>query len=351
MKNIKIAVFDAKPYDIESLNHKNKEFNFELKFFKSHLTPDTLPLVKGFDAVCLFVNDVVNEPIAEELKQSGVKLIALRCSGYNNIDLKAVLGKVHVVRVPSYSPYAVAEHALAMMLTLNRKTHKAFYRTQDNNFTINGLLGFDMHGKTAGVIGTGQIGRVLISILKGFGMKVLAYDTFENKEAAINLGFEYVQLEEIYKKSDIISLHCPLTPETQYLINEKSIGLMKNGVMLINTSRGKLIDTKALIKGLKSGKIGYAGLDVYEEEGDTFFEDLSSTILTDDVLARLLTFHNVLITSHQAFFTQEALDNIAATTFNNIKDFFEDKPLKNEICYHCGQDTMNCDKIKNGRCF
>ncbi len=351
MSTKRIAFYDAKPYDIIFFEKANKKFGYELKFFNGHLTVDTITLAKGFDTVCLFVNDIATAEVIKTLKDYGIKLIALRSAGYNNIDLKSAYENIHVVRVPAYSPYAVAEHAVAMMLTLNRRTHKAYYRTQDNNFTITGLLGFDMYGKTAGIIGTGQIGKVLINILKGFGMKVLANDAFPNKELAEKTGFEYTDLGTLYKNSDIISLHCPLTPETQYLINKESIGAMKDGVMLINTSRGKLIDTKALIAGLKSGKIGYAGLDVYEEESEYFFEDFSSQNINDDILARLLTFNNVLITSHQAFFTKEALTNIASTTLQNIKDFFDNKELKNEICYRCGQVTGQCSKKEKGKCF
>lgn len=346
-----IAMFDTKPYDSESFDSANQKHGFEIKYFKGHLTMDTIRLAQDFDSVCLFVNDIVNQEIVDKLNSFGIQLIALRCAGYNNIDLKAVYNKIHVVRVPSYSPYAVAEHAMAMILTLNRKTHKAYNRTQDGNFTIQGLLGFDLFGKTIGVIGTGQIGKILIGIAKGFGMKVLAFDSFPNVEYAKTAGFEYTDLDTLYQNSDIISLHCPLTPETQYIVNAGSIAKMKNGVMLINTSRGKLIDTKALINGLKSRKIGYAGLDVYEEESEYFFEDYSTEILDDDVLARLLTFSNVLITSHQAFFTKEALTNIAETTLKNISNYFENQPLQNEICYRCSQDTINCAKAKTGKCF
>lgn len=351
MQTKKIAVFDAKPYDTEFFDAANLKYGYAVKYFKGHLTVDTLPLAQGFDAVCLFVNDTVNPPVIEKLTEFGIRLIALRCAGYNNIDLKSAYNKIHVVRVPSYSPYAVAEHAMAMMLTLNRKTHKAYNRTQEGNFTISGLLGFDMSGKTLGVIGTGQIGKILIRIAQGFGMKVAAFDSFPNPEFAKTAGFDYVELPALYQNSDIISLHCPLTPETQYIINKESIERMKDGVMLINTSRGKLIDTKALIEGLKDRKIGYAGLDVYEEESEYFFEDFSAEILDDDVLARLLTFSNVLITSHQAFFTREALTNIAETTLQNIAGFFDGKPLANEICYRCGQDTAACGKVTAGKCF
>ncbi|MGL4368411.1 MAG: 2-hydroxyacid dehydrogenase, partial [Spirochaetota bacterium] len=273
----------------------------------------------------------------------------MRCAGYNNVDLKAAYGKMHVARVPAYSPYAVAEHAVALIMTLNRKTHKAYFRTRDNNFTINGFNGFDMNGKTAGVAGTGKIGKVLIKILKGFGMDVLAYDSFEDADAARELGFTYVPLDELYRRSDIISLHCPLTKETRYMINEDTIAAMKAGVMIINTGRGQLIDTKALIKGLKSRKIGSAGLDVYEEEGDYFFEDFSVKGLDDDLLARLLTFPNVLVTSHQAFFTNEALAKIADTTLGNVKLFLEKGEIPNEICYRC--QSGECLKKKTGKCF
>jgi D-lactate dehydrogenase len=351
MEKKRVAFFDAKPYDIEYFDGMNKKFGFELKYFKGHLTEDTVPLAKGFDAVCLFVNDTVTPAIVDALKGFGVGLIALRSAGYNNVDLKAAYGKVHVVRVPAYSPYAVAEHAMALILALNRKTHKAYYRMLDNNFTINGLLGFDLHGKTAGVLGTGKIGRIMIGILKGFGMRVLAYDPFPNAKIAKEDGFEYTGKDTLYRESDIITLHCPLTPETQYIIGADSIGKMKTGVMIINTSRGKLIDTKALIDGLKSRKIGYAGLDVYEEESEYFFEDYSGQIIEDDTLARLMSFNNVLITSHQAFFTKEALTNIADTTLTNIRDYFDHQPLANEICYQCGQDKTNCDKVKTGKCF
>ncbi len=351
MKAVKVAFFDAKSYDSEYFDKLNVNFGFELKYFKGHLTSDTIPIANGFNAVCLFVNDQADAKIISDLRNFGIGLIAMRCSGYNNVDLNAAYKNIHVVRVPAYSPYAVAEHAVALMLTLNRKTHKAYYRNLDKNFTITGLLGFDMYNKTAGIIGTGQIGKVLIHILRGFGMRVLAYDSFPNEELAKKEGFEYVTLDDLYSQSDIISLHCPLTPETQYMIDENSIGRMKDGVMIINTSRGKLIKTKALIGGLKDKKIGYAGLDVYEEESDYFFEDKSGDVLDDDVLARLLTFNNVLVTSHQAFFTQEALANIAQTTLQNIKDYFDGKPLVNEICYQCGQVRENCLKVKDGRCF
>ena len=332
---IKIAFFDAKPYDIESFDKANKDFNYKISYFKGHLTVDTAPLTKGFQVVCVFVNDTVDKDVIDILEGNEVKLIAIRAAGYNNIDLKSLLNKIPVVRVPAYSPYAVAELAITLMLTLNRKVHKAYFRTRDNNFTLNGLLGFDMHGKTVGIIGTGKIGKVAINILKGFGMRILAYDVFPDMEYQKTGGFQYVDLDVIYRESDIISLHCPLTKETYRLINEASIAKMKNGVMIINTGRGMLIDSKALIEGLKTGKVGYAGLDVYEEESDYFFEDFSNKIITDDVLARLLSFNNVMITSHQGFFTQEALSSIAITTLKNVQDFFVNRKSTNEICYKC----------------
>ncbi len=349
MKKIRVLFYDAKPYDRVSFEASNPNSHLEFKFLGSHLNEDTAVIAQGYDVICLFVNDRLTAGIADTLVRNGVKLVALRCAGYNNVDLQAVFQKLHVVRVPAYSPYAVAEHAAALMLSLNRKTHKAYYRTRDNNFTINGLMGFDMYGKTAGVIGTGQIGRIVIQILKGFGMKVLAYDKFPNQTYAQELGFEYVALDELYQCSDIISLHCPLTKETHHLIDEESIRKMKDDVMLINTGRGQLIDSKALVDALRNKRVGAAGLDVYEEESEYFFEDFSTTIMDDDVLARLISFPNVLITSHQGYFTREALRNIANTTLQNIDDYFQGKALTNEICYQCCDD--DCRKKTEGRCF
>lgn len=346
---LKIAFFDTKPYDRISFDIENTKFGFSIIYFESKLTEQTASLAKDFDVVCAFVNDVLNAQVLGSLTGNNVKLVAMRCAGYNNVDLKKAYKNIHVVRVPAYSPYAVAEHAVALILTLNRKTHKAFSRTRDNNFSINGFLGFDMYGKTAGVIGTGKIGQKLISILNGFGIKVLAYDKFPNEELAGKLGFVYTDLDTIYSESDILSLHCPLNTETHHMIDNDSISRMKDNVMIINTSRGGLIDTVSLIENLKTGKIGSAGLDVYEEEGDYFFEDYSSQIITDDILARLLTFPNVLITSHQAFFTREALSNIANTTLTNISDYFKRNVLPNEVCYRCDENT--CPKEKTGRCF
>jgi len=335
MTNVKIAFFDAKPYDIESFNEINHHYGFTIKFFKFHLTPDNVVLAQGYDAVVIFVNDTVDSGMIIKLKEYGVKLIALRSAGFNNVDLKAALDNIRVVRVPAYSPHAIAEHTVALMLTLNRKVHRAYFRTRDTNFALNGLLGFDMFGKTAGVIGTGKIGRVLVKILRGFGMEVLLTDNNPDASFADETGSRYVSLDDLYRNSDIISLNCPLTEETEYMINSSSIRCMKKGVMLINTGRGKLIKTADLIEGLKSGQIGSAGLDVYEEESRFFFEDLSDRVLADDVLARLLTFNNVIITSHQGFFTREAIHNIAETTLKNIDDFFAGRALENEVCFNC----------------
>ncbi len=335
MDKPKIAFFDAKPYDTESFNELNSKYGYTIKYFKFHLTTDNVVLAKGYDAVVIFVNDTVDAEMIMKLKEYGVKLIALRSAGFNNVDLKAALNNISVVRVPSYSPHAIAEHTVALMLTLNRKVHRAYFRTRDTNFALNGLLGFDMYGKTAGVIGTGRIGKVLTQILRGFGMEVLLNDMYPDEQFAKETGSRYTGLDEIYRNSDIISLNCPLTKETEYMINTSTIGMMKKGVMLINTGRGKLIKTADLIEGLKSGQVGSAGLDVYEEESEFFFEDLSDRVLADDVLARLLTFNNVIITSHQGFFTREAIQNIAETTLKNIDDFFAGRKLENEVCFGC----------------
>lgn len=329
--NYKIAFFDTKPYDEVSFNQINQKFGFEIKYFKGHLNINNVPLTKGFDAVCIFVNAVADAEVIDELAKNDVKVIALRCAGYNNVDLNAAKNRIKVVRVPAYSPYAVAEHTLALMLTLNRKTHKAYNRTREGNFALNGLMGFDMHGKTAGIIGTGKISKILIQTLRSMGLKVIAYDIFPDYAFAEKYEIEYSSLDHLYANADIISLHCPLTKDTEYIINETSIAKMKNGVMIINTGRGKLINTHALIQGLKSKKIGAAGLDVYEEESEYFFEDRSNRVMDDDILARLLSFNNVIVTSHQAFFTQEAMHNIAETTLQNIQDFIDEKPLVNEV--------------------
>ncbi|TAE19784.1 MAG: 2-hydroxyacid dehydrogenase, partial [Bacteroidetes bacterium] len=278
-----------------------------------------------------FVNDVVNAETLTLLAQFGVQIVALRCAGYNNVDLPTALRLgLPTVRVPAYSPYSVAEHTVGLMLTLNRKIHRAYNRVKEGNFALDGLLGFDFHGLTVGIIGTGKIGEIVAQIMKGFGCKLKAFDVQKNK-ACEDLGVEYVSLETLFAESDVITLHCPLTPQTFHIINPDTIAQMKKGVMLVNTSRGALIDTKAVIEGLKSRKIGYLGLDVYEEEGDLFFQDLSDKVIQDDVFMRLLTFPNVLITGHQAFFTQNAMNNIAETTLQNLADFEAGKPLKNEV--------------------
>ncbi|MDN5303912.1 MAG: D-lactate dehydrogenase [Fusobacteriaceae bacterium] len=327
---MKVAFFDTKKYDRKYFDKFNK--NHKIKYFETKLNVDSVALAKGYDAVCVFVNDEVNKEVLEKLKEYNIKLVALRCAGYNNVDLKTAkeLG-IKVVRVPAYSPYAVAEHTVALILTLNRKIHKSYLRTREANFTLSGLTGFDLNGKTAGIIGTGKIALIVIKILKGFGMKVLAYDPYPNYEKSKELDFEYTTLENLYKNSDIISLHCPLTKDTKYIINKESIDIMKDGVMIVNTGRGALINTQDLINGLKSQKIGYAALDVYEEEGDYFFEDYSDTIISDDILARLLSFNNVLVTSHQAFLTEEALSNIAETTLKNLFEFENKLSLTNEV--------------------
>jgi len=346
---VKIAFYDTKPYDEKSFEGKNADYGFEFTYLKTRLNKRTAALAAGHEVVCAFVNDEISLETADILHEGGVRLIALRSAGYNNVDLKAVYGRLHVVRVPAYSPHAVAEHAAALILALNRKTHRAYYRTRDNNFSIDGLMGFDLNGRTAGVIGTGKIGRILVKILHGFGMKILAYDGYPDADFAVKYGLSYTGLDELYAESDLISLHCPLTPETSHMINARSISMMKDDVMIINTGRGQLIDTAALIDALKSGHVGSAGLDVYEEEGDYFFEDFSSSTIEDDILARLLTFNNVLVTSHQAFFTKEAIGNIADTSFQNIEQFRKNESLVNEICYRC--DKGHCAKKESGRCF
>ncbi len=329
---MKITFFDTKPYDREYFDRANEEFGFELEYHRSLLRKESAVLAQGSEAVCIFVNDVADREAIEALASWGVKLIALRAAGFNNVDVNAAheFG-MQVCRVPAYSPYAVAEHAAALMLALNRKIHRAYWRTRDGDFSLHGLLGFDMHGKTAGVIGTGEIGRKVISILGGFGMDILAYDPYPNLDYERRAGFKYTMLDDLYARSDIVTLHCPLTPETRHMISGESISKMKPGVMLINTGRGQLIDTNALIEGLKEKRIGSAGLDVYEEESEYFYKDMSDRIIDDDTLARLLTFNNVIVTSHQGFFTKEALTNIARTTLRNIADFHKGKPLKNAV--------------------
>ena len=327
----KIAFFGAKPYDIASFDKVNEKYNYDIRYYKGHLNPNNVVLTQDTDAVCIFVNDTADAAVIDAMVDNGVKLLALRCAGFNNVDLKAAKGKLPVVRVPAYSPYAVAEYSLALMLSLNRKIHRAYWRTRDGNFSLNGLMGLDMHGKTIGIIGTGKIAKILIRLLKGFGMRILAYDLYPDMKFAGEEGISYVSLDELYRESDIISLHCPLTDQTKYMIDKDSIDKMKEGVMIINTGRGLLINTNDLIEGLKEKKIAAAGLDVYEEEGEYFYEDKSDKIIDDDVLARLLSFNNVIVTSHQAFFTKEALHNIAETTLQNIEDFRCHRPLVNEV--------------------
>ena len=328
---MKLAFFDTKSYDIPGFDRYGIPAGVEIKYFEPNLNRDTVTLAAGFDAVCVFVNDTVDAVVVDKLYQLGVKAIVLRCAGFNNVDIKACEGKLRVFRVPAYSPHAVAEHAMALLLTINRRTHKAYIRTRDFNFSLQGLAGFDLYGKTVGIVGTGKIGRVFADICKGFGMKILAYDKFPDPDA----GLDYVDLPELFAQADIISLHCPLTEETHHLINADTIAMMKKGVTIINTSRGALVDTEALINGIKEKKVGAACLDVYEEEGDFFYEDFSGHIVQDDKLVRLIAMPNVIVTSHQAFLTSEALDNIAATTVNNLTRFFSGDPdTSTEVVYH-----------------
>ena len=342
---MKLALFDSKPYDVESFE-KYINDDFQIKFFETKLNEDTVDLARGFDGVCIFVNDTANKKVIDSLYKMGVKFIALRCAGYNNVDVEYAFKKLHIFHVPAYSPYAVAEHTMAMLLTSIRRIHKAYNRTKDFNFSLNGLTGFDLHGKTIGVVGTGKIGRVFINICKGFAMNVIAYD----KYPAIDSDINYVTLDELLKKSDIISFHCPLNEESYHLINSESIKKLKKGVILINTSRGQLIDSEALLDGIKERKIGAACLDVYDEESDIFFNDYSGHIVADDTLARLITMPNVLVTSHQAYLTTEALSNIAEVTVNNIKAFAAEQSCENELCYNCGK-IDNCKKQRNKKCF
>ena len=344
---IKVAFFDAKAYDKPSFEHYGNLNDMHFRFLETKLNEDTTELARGCDAACVFVNDSVNANVINRLYELGIKLIALRSAGYNNVDLQAAFGKIHVVHVPAYSPYAVAEHAIALLLTSVRRIHKAYNRTRDFNFSLNGLTGFDLHGKTVGVIGTGRIGRIFMDICRGFGMNVIAFDQFPAKDSGIN----YVSLEELFRSSDIISLHCPLTDGTRHMINADAISMMKKGIVIINTSRGGLIDTEALLEGIIARKVGAACLDVYEEEADIFFEDRSGHILNDELLSRLISMPNVIVTSHQAFLTEEALNNIAETTVKNILSCFEkDGICDNELCYHCGH-IESCKKERKEKCF
>ena len=346
MAKIKVAFFDAKEYDKQSFMDSNKDDEFEILYLETRLSEDTCKLADGYDVVCVFVNDDVNSVVIDKLAAMGVKLIALRCAGYNNVDIEYAYGKIHIVRVPAYSPYAVAEHAMALLLTSIRRIHKAYIRTKDFNFSLNGLTGFDLHGKTVGVVGTGKIGRIFIDICRGFGMHVIAYDKFPAKDS----GIEYVTLDELWERSDIISFHCPLTDENRHMVNAESIAKMKKGVALINTSRGALIDSEALLEGIKQRQIGAACLDVYEEESNVFFHDYSNHIVNDDVLARLISMPNVIVTSHQAFLTNEALANIADTTLDNVREFFERDTCTNEVCYKCGK-LAQCEQKHEKKCF
>ena len=344
---IKIAFFDTMEYDKASFARYDKPGEIEFKFLETKLTEDTVELANDCDVVCVFVNDTVNDKVIDKLYASGTKMIALRCAGYNNVDVQHAYRKIHVSHIPAYSPYAVAEHTAALLLTSIRRIHKAYNRTRDFNFSLSGLTGFDLHGKTVGVIGTGKIGKIFIDICRGFGMNVIAYDAYPAADSGIN----YVTLDELFERSDIISLHCPLTDDTKHMINAAAIEKMKKGVVILNTSRGALIDAEALLEGIKARKVGAACLDVYEEEADIFFEDRSGHILNDELLSRLISMPNVIVTSHQAFLTEEALNNIAETTINNIRSYFENDGIcDNELCYRCG-NIENCKKARKERCF
>lgn len=344
---MKIAFFDTKPYDKPSFEKFGGEYGVKFKFFETKLNEDTVDLAHSFDGVCAFVNDTVNAAVIDRLYEMGIKVLALRCAGFNNVDMKHAFGKIHVLRVPAYSPYAVAEHTMALLLTSIRRIHKAYIRTKDFNFSLSNLTGFDLYGKTVGVIGTGRIGRVFIDICRGFGMKVLAFDKFPAEGVDNGDTVKYVDLDELFANSDIISLHCPLTEDTHHIISADALNKCKRGVVILNTSRGALVDAEALLQGIKSRKVGAACLDVYEEESDLFFEDNSGHIMEDDTLARLISMPNVLVTSHQAFLTEEALENIAETTVKNIVQFFETNQCPNELCYHSG----NTEDCKTGKCF
>ena len=328
---VKIAFFDAKSYDRESFDRENGKFGFDIRYYKDRLTARTAQLAMGCDVACVFVNDECDARAIEQLAGHGVRLLALRCAGFNNVDMEAARGRMPVVRVPAYSPHAVAEYAVTLMLSLNRKVYRSVCRTREGNFKLKGLMGFDMYGKTAGLVGLGRIARELAKILRGFGMNVVAYDPYPDRQFAEEQRISLVTLDELYAQSDIISLHCPLTDDTKFIINEESIGKMKQGVMIINTGRGKLIRTEDLIEGLRTGRIGSAGLDVYEEEQNFFYEDRSDKMIDDDKLALLLMMPNVIVTSHQAFFTREAMHNIAVTTLQNITDWAAGMGPVNEV--------------------
>ena len=329
---MKIAFFDTHSYDKKSFVEANKAFNYEIDFRDYKLNENTALTAQGYDVVCVFVNDVVNAEVIKTLADCGVKLIALRCAGFNNVDLKAAASAgIKVVRVPAYSPYAVAEHGVALLMSLTRHIPQAYLRTKTANFNIEGLTGRDLYGLTAGILGTGKIGRIMADILMGFGMKIIAYDPFPNEQWAKEKNIEYVGLDEIFQRSDVLSLHCPLTEETKHVVNHDRMKMMKHDAVIINTGRGALIDSKALVHALKHGHIGGIGMDVYEEESKYFFSDWSTDIMTDDTLARLLTFPNVIITGHQAFLTTNALKNLAETTLENVKAFAAGAELVNEV--------------------
>ena len=331
MEKTRIIFFDIKDYDKEFFKKYSKDYDFEMTFLQVRLSEETAHLTKGYDVVCAFTNDDINKETIDLISENGIKLLAMRCAGFNNVSLKDIHNRFKVVRVPAYSPHAIAEYTVGLILAINRKIHKAYVRTREGNFSINGLMGIDLYQKTAGIIGTGKIGQILIKMLKGFDMNVIAYDPFPNQKIADELGFKYVSLDELYAEADVISLNCPLTKETKYMINRRSMLKMKDGVMIVNTGRGALIDSVDLVEALKDKKVGAAALDVYEEEEEYFFEDKSNQVIEDDILGRLLSFHNVLLTSHQAYFTEEAVEAITVTTLNNIKAFVEGKELLNEV--------------------
>ena len=331
MEKTRIIFFDIKDYDKEFFKKYSKDYDFEMTFLQVRLSEETAHLTKGYDVVCAFTNDDINKETIDLISENGIKLLAMRCAGFNNVSLKDIHNRFKVVRVPAYSPHAIAAYTVGLILAINRKIHKAYVRTREGNFSINGLMGIDLYQKTAGIIGTGKIGQILIKMLKGFDMNVIAYDPFPNQKIAGELGFKYVSLDELYAEADVISLNCPLTKETKYMINRRSMLKMKDGVMIVNTGRGALIDSVDLVEALKDKKVGAAALDVYEEEEEYFFEDKSSQVIEDDILGRLLSFHNVLMTSHQAYFTEEAVEAITVTTLNNIKAFVEGKELLNEV--------------------
>jgi D-lactate dehydrogenase len=344
---MKIAMYDSKPYDKEWFEKEKRDFEFI--YIESKLNYHTAKLAEDCDGVCAFVNDVIDGRTIERLYGYGIGVIAMRCAGYSNVDFRTAYEKIHVVRVPKYSPYAVAEFTMGLLLSINRKIHKAYNRTREFNFSLVGLTGTDLHGKTVGVIGTGKIGQCFIDVCKGFGMNILTYDPYPND----SLGYQYVDLDTLLRESDIISLHCPLTEQNWHILDRDAFDKMKKGVYILNTSRGALIDSEALLDKLNDGTVAGTGLDVYEEEADFFFQDVSTQIMKDDVLALLVSKPNVILTSHQAFLTEEALSNIARITVDNLEAYFEGKALDNEVCYQCksGKISENCEKRKNGRCF